>query len=86
MSQGLKILVQNMLDFASIVNGNLITHKRKFKVADLLDKIVQLFVVKCSQKKIILGQECDEGLEICTDFNKLCGCLYNFVDNSVKFT
>ena len=75
-----------MIDFASIFNCNFVAHKRKFKVTDLFDKMRQLFAVKCDQKKISLDFECPDDLAMVSDFNKICGCLFNFLDNSVKFT
>lgn len=83
---GLKIFVQNILDFASIVNNTFSQHRRKFFVREALDYMISMFSIKAKQKGIKIAYETDPTLDITTDFSKLCGCLYNFIDNSVKFT
>ena len=83
---GLKMFVQNILDFASIVNGTFTLQRKKVNVSDAIEAVCNLFSMKCRQKRILIVQECLDDLFIYSDFNRICGCLYNFVDNSVKFT
>lgn len=84
--QGLSIFVQNILDFANIVNNTFEVYRRRFKVKDLMEGLLSIFSVKAKQKNIVLRYDCTDGLEMYTDYNRLEGLLFNFLDNSVKFT
>lgn len=84
--QGLSIFVQNILDFANIVNNTFSLYTRRFKVIDLMEYLISIFSVKAKQKSIRLCYECDKSLEMNTDYNRLAGLLFNFMDNSIKFT
>jgi len=83
---GLNIFVHNMLDFANILNNKFVLQKKRFKVKDCFDHLLSIFMPKAKQKKIKLSSEVDPYLEIYTDFDRMVGLLYNFIDNSVKLT
>lgn len=84
--QGLTIFVQNILDFANIVNNTFEVYKQRFKVKELMDYLISIFSVKARHKNIRLRYECDKSMEMFSDYNRLAGLLFNFVDNSIKFT
>lgn len=83
---GLSIFVQNILDFANIINNTFEIHRRRFKVLTLMEYLMSIFSVKAKQKKLKLRYECDRSVEMYTDYNRLAGLLYNLIDNSIKFT
>ena len=83
---GLSIFVQNILDFANIINNTFELHKRRFFVLNLMEYLMSIFSVKARQKNLKLRYECDKSTEMFTDYNRLAGLLYNLIDNSVKFT
>lgn len=85
-SMGLSIFVQNILDFANIINNTFELHRRKFKVLALMEYLMSIFSVRARQKKLRLRYECDKSMEMFTDYNRLAGLLYNLIDNSIKFT
>ena len=83
---GMNITAKNTLDFANILNNTFEYKKKKFKVKDLLEYLLSVFSMRSKKKKLIMKCKCDERLEIISDYNRLAGLIFNFIDNSVKFT
>jgi hypothetical protein len=83
---GMNITAKNTLDFANILNNTFEYKKKKFKVKDLLEYLLSVFSMRSKKKQLIMKCKCDERLEIISDYNRLAGLLFNFIDNSVKFT
>lgn len=83
---GMNITAKNTLDFANILNNTFDVKKKRFHVKDLFEYLLSVFSIKSNKKGLTMKYKCDERLEMISDYNRLAGLIYNFVENSVKFT
>ena len=84
--QGLKLLVQNMLDFGQFLNKTMAVASDEVKVKDVIKEVMNIFSIKAKKKKLALNSSCSDELIIKSDREKLTGLLFIFLDNSVKYT
>lgn len=85
-SLGLYFTVKNMIDYAYIINNSFDLSLTRFSLRQVLDYIISAFSIKARRKGILLCAECDRSIEVYTDYERLAGLLFIFVDNSIKFT
>lgn len=86
LSMGLSIFVQNLMDYARIINNNFTVHARLFNVHEMIQEALEVFELRAKCKDIALKVTCDRSLSLVNDREKLLGLVYTFLDNSVKFT
>lgn len=86
LSKGFNIFVDNILDFSAIYDGTFELRKSRFTVEELFSYLSSIFYVKIESKQIMLYANHEEGLELHSDRDRIIGVLFNFLDNSVKFT
>ncbi len=85
-ARGLQITLQNLLDFASAIDDSLKLQLTQFKASSLFEFVFESLKAKARHKKLLLTYDCDEKLELTSDFNRLAGLLHIFLENSLKFT
>lgn len=85
-SLGLYFIVKNLIDYASIINNSFAIEKSIFPLSRAFDYIISAFSIKARQKGLQLCADCDKSIEVNTDYERLAGLLYIFVENSIKFT
>jgi signal transduction histidine kinase/CBS domain-containing protein len=80
-------LVKDLLDVSKIEAGKMDLHKQKIDMRELVPKILELFKIQASDKKIELQQEilCDDAT-VEADQDRIIQVLTNFVGNALKFT
>ncbi len=85
-SLGLFFTVKNLIDYANIINNSFDLNLTRFSLRQVFDYIISAFSIKARRKGIILYADCDKSIEVYTDYERLAGLLFIFVDNSIKFT
>lgn len=85
-SLGLYFTVKNMIDYANIINNSFALSPSIFSLRQVFDYIISAFSIKARRKGLLLRADCEKSIEVNTDYERLAGLLYIFVDNSIKFT
>ncbi|WP_371375796.1 ATP-binding protein [Sporomusa aerivorans] len=88
-TDGLLILINDVLDYTKIDAGKMDVQKSDFSVTDVVIDVVRLYAKKAEKKNIVLDFTIDPVIQ-----NKICygdririkQVLMNLVDNAVKFT
>jgi len=80
-------LINDLLDLSRIESGKMEVFPEKFRVADLLNEVVQSMAPLTEQKKLRLESSLDQpDAELLSDRKKCFQILLNLVNNAVKFT
>ncbi len=84
----LSIAVNNLLNFSILLSEKITVEEKKFKVAELAQRLQQLVQIKATAKSIHLNVNVDESVPelLIGDENKIQQILYNLIDNAIKFT
>ncbi len=87
-AENLKVIINDILDLASIESGKLNFEKIAFNIDDLFKSIVDSFSVLSNQKGILLSYNLDDRVSKCLvgDPFRLKQILINLIGNSLKFT
>ncbi len=86
-SQRLLYLVNQLLDFRKVEQGNLIIHFRSNNIYQLLDKVVERFRPSAAQKGINLSINCDDkNVAADIDAEAITKVVSNLMSNALKFT
>lgn len=86
LSSCLSLFVQNILDFANIMNDSFGVNPESFEVKPLLDELMLIFDQKADQKGISITQVCEDKIQMFSDRRRLKGILFNLLDNAIKFS
>lgn len=81
-------LVNNFLDISRVDSGRMVLSMETVHVRQLLNKIYDIGVGKCNEKKILLSFDITPALPeyIKIDSTKLTQILLNLISNAIKFT
>lgn len=81
-------IINDILDLSKIESGQIILEKSSFSLKNLLHDTVEIFSVKCQEKKIGLQVELSPELSefYLGDSTRIRQILSNLISNSVKFT
>lgn len=81
-------LVDNMIDFAKLDCGDFELRKRPLRVADLLERVLEIMGYHAYSKGLELAghTEHEADLEVTGDFDRLRQVIVNLVSNAIKFT
>lgn len=83
----LMLLIDDILDLASIDAGYMTLHIKAFDLYSLLKSIVHVFTEKVQQHHITIKLVCDEALgDIDADERRIQQVLFNLMNNAIKFT
>lgn len=87
-SEALIELINNILDLSKIEAGKLELDKKEFKLDDLIDKVISIFVPRCNEKdiKFSLFISSDVPNRLIGDLLRLKQVLMNLLWNALKFT
>jgi len=87
-AENLKVIINDILDIASIESGKLKFEKIAFNLTDLIPSLISTFTYQASEKKIALQYTIDESLNkvLLGDPVRLNQILINLISNAVKFT
>ncbi|MFZ1807522.1 MAG: ATP-binding protein [Cyclobacteriaceae bacterium] len=87
-ADNLKVIINDILDLASIESGKLNFEKIDFNLDDLLHSVVDSFSVQSVQKNIELSYNLDKGISkvLVGDPFRLNQILINLISNALKFT
>lgn len=87
-ADNLKVIINDILDLASIESGKLNFEKIGFNLNDLLHSVVDSFSVQSAQKGIALNYLLDENISkvLIGDPFRLNQILINLIGNALKFT
>jgi PAS domain S-box-containing protein len=87
-ADNLKVIINDILDLASIESGKLKFEKIGFNIKDLLTSLIDTFQVQAREKDITISAEVDEGANtiLMGDPVRLNQVLINLIGNAIKFT
>lgn len=87
-AENLKVIINDILDLASIESGKLNFERIGFNINELLISIIDSFTVQSKQKKIELSFSLDERISqiLIGDPFRLNQILINLIGNALKFT
>lgn len=87
-ADNLKVIINDILDLASIESGKLKFEHIGFNVKDLLSSLIDTFQVQAREKGISVTAECDEAVNtiLLGDPVRLNQVLINLIGNAIKFT
>ncbi len=87
-ADNLKVIINDILDLASIESGKLNFEKINFNLEDLLHSVVDSFSVQSAQKGIELDYQLDKKISkvLVGDPFRLNQILINLISNAIKFT
>jgi PAS domain S-box-containing protein len=87
-ADNLKVIINDILDLASIESGKLKFERIGFNIKDLLSSLIDTFQVQAREKGIALSSEVDESANtiLLGDPVRLNQILINLIGNSIKFT
>lgn len=87
-AENLKVIINDILDLASIESGKLNFEQIEFDINELLISIVDSFAVQSNQKKIALNYTLDSRISqiLVGDPFRLNQVLINLIGNALKFT
>ena len=87
-AENLKVIINDILDLASIESGKLRFEKIPFNLHDLLPSLIGMFAYQAKEKKILLDYKIDHSLNqiLSGDPVRLNQILINLISNAVKFT
>lgn len=87
-AENLKVIINDILDLASIESGKLNFERIGFNINELLVSIIESFTVQSRQKKIDLSFSLDERISqiLIGDPFRLNQILINLIGNALKFT
>lgn len=87
-AENLKVIINDILDLASIESGKLNFEQIGFNLKDLLTSVVDSFIVQSKVKGIELGFTLDEHISdiLLGDPFRLNQILINLISNAIKFT
>lgn len=84
-TQGVMILVQNMLDFGRFMNRSLSVDLSNFRLKQKIEYVADIFRIKARRKKLDFVVGCPD-INVTMDKDKLVGLVYIFLDNAMKYT
>jgi two-component system CheB/CheR fusion protein len=76
-------LINDLLDVTKIQSGKLELHKTHFILCELIDECCEEQTVSSTHKLIV---ECDKGIEVFADRNRLEQVLVNLLSNAIKYS
>lgn len=79
-------LVENLLNWAIIQNGNIKLNPVEFNVNEVISRTYDLYQTIATSKGIILNQKIPDQLVAFADVNLLKFTLRNLLNNAIKFT
>lgn len=87
-AENLKVIINDILDIASIESGKLKFEKIAFNLTDLIPSLISTFTYQASEKNLALQYTIDESLNkvLLGDPVRLNQILINLISNAVKFT
>lgn len=87
-AENLKVIINDILDIASIESGKLKFEKIAFNLIDLIPSLISTFTYQASEKNLALQYTIDESLNkvLLGDPVRLNQILINLISNAVKFT
>jgi two-component system sensor histidine kinase/response regulator len=87
-SQALRVIVEDVLDFSKLSQGQYVLEERKFDLHDSMERVAAQFVRQAQKRGINLTLELDENLPrlVTGDAHRLAQILSNLVSNAVKFS
>ncbi len=87
-AENLKVIINDILDLASIESGKLKFEKIAFNLTDLLPSLISTFAYQAREKNISLNYTVDKSLNtfLIGDPVRLNQILINLIGNAVKFT
>ncbi|MCE3231841.1 MAG: divL [Rickettsiaceae bacterium] len=86
-SSQLMVLINDILDLASIEAGYMVLDVRNFDVYTGLYSVMEATRERCKYAGIKLSMQCDKNIgEMMGDEKRIKQVLFNIIDNSIKFT
>ncbi len=87
-SRSLMALLNDLLDIAKIESGEVQMEENRFKMADLLEDLRSMMMVKANEKQLKLNVNYDRADQriLCGDVSRIRQVLINLVNNALKFT
>jgi PAS domain S-box-containing protein len=87
-AENLKVIINDILDLASIESGKLKFEKIAFNLTDLLPSLISTFTFQAREKNILLQYTLEDSLNrfLVGDPVRLNQILINLIGNAVKFT
>jgi two-component system, OmpR family, phosphate regulon sensor histidine kinase PhoR len=79
--------VEQILQLARIEKGEIQLNKEIIDLAELTDQVLESFKLHFSQKVVLIERDYQgQDLRILVDRNHIFNCLYNIIDNSIKYS
>lgn len=86
--EDMKKIINNILDFSKLESGKYMLQEKEFKVAEMMDSVVEMYLEKINEKGLQLKIMIDDNVpeSVVGDEQKLVQILNNLLSNAVKFT
>lgn len=85
-TQRLGRLIEDLLELSKIENQSQVFKKEKLNAAREIKEVLELFLLRCRQKKIQTVEQIEPNLEVYAHKDQFRQVLINILDNAVKFT
>ncbi len=87
-SRSLMQILNDLLDFSKIRKGSLKLELSSFKLQELINKIIDIYVPQCNEKNLYIQSDISSDVpnELIGDSLRLQQILMNLLDNAIKFT
>lgn len=79
-------LLENLLTWARIQQGEMIYAPNVWNLNDVVTESIELLLIQARQKQITLCHTVAPEIEVYADFHMLCAILRNLLSNALKFT
>jgi len=81
----LNTLINDLLDLSRIESKEMLLHKEKFNLANLVNVVMLGFKSQAKQKAVQLSSDLPQDLEIFADKSKIEQVLTNLINNAIKY-
>lgn len=79
-------LLNNLLEWSQIQQGNIVYNPRKLHVAELVNNTIPIFMVQIHDKSITINTLIDSDLTLYADRHMIEVIVRNLISNAIKFT
>ena len=79
-------LIENLLEWSRIQQGQIVIKKETSSLRCLIDDSIKLFINNAVQKRIVIENNVEHNITICTDTYSIKTIIRNLFVNAVKFT
>jgi signal transduction histidine kinase len=85
-SEGILAMLNTLMDISEVEAGSMRLTREKINTSSLLQHVCELYRCVAEDKNISVNIDCDEGVSMYGDRNRLLQAVGNLFDNAIKYT